>query len=208
MRTAPGRLWAAAGLAAVLLFPASAPGQIPDSIRANPELQELPDTVAREPAPDGLISPGGAFLRSALIPGWGHAEVGAYGRGAFFFAAVSGSVFMLLKSSSRLGLAKDRLALWEGVMTARLQAQGIEDPDELEAALADDERVADLRGLEEARRDQREDWIALGITFLLLGGADAFVAAHLADFPAPVEINVNGAPGGRVEVGISVPVGS
>ena len=76
---------------------------------------------------------------------------------------------MLLKSSSRLGLAKDRLALWEGVMTARLQAQGIEDPDELEAALADDERVADLRGLEEARRDQREDWIALGITFLLLG---------------------------------------
>jgi hypothetical protein len=114
---------------------------------------------------------------------------------------------MLLKSSSRLGLAKDRLALWEDVMTARLQAQGIEDPDELEAALADDERVADLRGLEEARRDQREDWIALGITFLLLGGADAFVAAHLADFPTPVEVNLDGAPGGRVEVGISVPMG-
>jgi hypothetical protein len=207
MRPAAARLWAPTGLAILLLLPVSARGQIPDSLQTSPNLQTVPDTLGDRESPEGPISPGGAFLRSALIPGWGHAEVGAYGRGAFYFAAESGMVFMLLKSQSRLSLARDRRALWESVMTERFRAQGIEDPDELEEALAGDERVDDLRGLEEARASQREDWIALGIFFLLLGGADAFVAAHLADFPPPVEINVNGAPGGRLEVGVSVPVG-
>jgi hypothetical protein len=153
------------------------------------------------------ISPAGAFLRSALIPGWGHAVIGAQGRGAFYFAVESGSVFMVLKTQSRLSLARDRLALREAVVRRRLEAEGVEDPDALEAGLAEDVKVADLRGLEEARSSQREDWMALGIFFLLLGGADAFVSAHLADFPAPVEVNVQGDPGGRVEVGVSLPVG-
>jgi len=194
-------------LAILSLFPASARGQIPDSLRVSPDQQETPDSLAGQESPEEPVSPAGAFLRSALIPGWGHAKIGAYGRGAFYFAAEAGSAFMFLKSHSRLNLARDRRALWESVMTARLQAEGIEDPVELEEALAADERIEDLRGLEEARLDQREDWIALGIFFLLLGGADAFVAAHLADFPPPVEVNVNGTPDGRMEVGVSVPVG-
>jgi len=194
-------------LAILSLFPASARGQIPDSLQVSPDRQETPDSLAGQESSEAPVSPAGAFLRSALIPGWGHAKVGVYGRGAFYFAAEAGSAFMLLKSHSRLNLARDRRALWESVMTARLQAEGIEDPVELEEALAADERVEDLRGLEEARLDQREDWIALGIFFLLLGGADAFVSAHLADFPSPVEVNVSGAPEGRVEVGVSVPLG-
>jgi hypothetical protein len=194
-------------LGLALLFPGPALSQVSDSLRIDPTVQIVPDTVGQ--APDSLpsLSPGGAFLRSALIPGWGHARIGAQGRGAFYFAVESGIAFMLLKSHSRLEVARDRLALWESVVTARLQAQGIEDPVEIEAALAEDENVSDLRGLEEARAEQREDWMALAIFFVFLGGADAFVSAHLADFPAPVEVDVDAGQSGRVEIGFSVPVG-
>jgi hypothetical protein len=46
--------------------------------------------------------------------------------------------------------------------------------------------------------------MALGIFFLFLGGADAYVSAHLADFPGAVEVNA--APGGGMEMAVSVPV--
>jgi hypothetical protein len=132
--------------------------------------------------------------------------IGAQGRGAFYFAVESASIFMILKTQSRLKLARSRLALQESIATKRLQAGGIEDPLEIEDALAEDETVADLRGLEEARASQREDWVALGIFFMLVGGADAFVSAHLAGFPTPVEVNLEGDPSGKVEIGLSVPV--
>jgi len=206
MRPAISSRWLGVGLALLLFSPAPGFGQIPDSLQLSPRSQATPDTLVAPESTGGPISPKGAFLRSALIPGWGHAEVGAYGRGAFYFALESGVAFMFLKSHSRLSLARDRLAMWESVITARLQAQGVEDLDALEEALASDERVADLRGLEVARSSQREDWMALGIFFLFLGGADAFVSAHLADFPPPVEINVDAAPTGRMEVSVSVPV--
>ncbi len=194
-------------LALAIWVPGPALSQVLDTLGVDPSVQIAPDTAQPSPDTIPLLSPGGAFLRSALIPGWGHARIGAQGRGAFYFAVESGIAFMLLKSHSRLEVARDRLALWESVVTARLQAQGIEDPAEIEAALAEDETVSDLRGLEEARAEQREDWIALGIFFLFLGGADAFVSAHLKDFPAPVEVDVDAARSGRVEIGFSVPVG-
>ena len=46
--------------------------------------------------------------------------------------------------------------------------------------------------------------MALGIFFLFLGGADAYVSAHLAEFPGAVEINST--PTGGMEVGFSFPV--
>lgn len=190
-----------------LFLPVPARAQVQDSLPPGPTRQRMPDSVARAPDSIRTISPTGAFLRSALIPGWGHAKIGAQGRGAFYFAVESASVFMIFKTQSRLSLARDRLALEESIATRRLQAEGIEDLLELEAALAEDETVADLRGLEEARASQREDWVALSIFFLFLGGADAFVSAHLAEFPTPVEVTVEGDPRGRVEVGVAVPVG-
>ncbi len=189
------------------LTPGVTLGQVLDSIQTPPPAQEVSDTLADPQESLGGISPGGAFLRSALLPGWGHAKVGAHGRGAFYFAVETAAVFMMVKSQSRLSLAEDRLKLHEAVATARLQAQGIEDPLEIEEALDADEALTDLRGLKEARGEQREDWVALGIFFLFLGGADAFVSAHLAEFPEPVEVNIAGEPTGRVELAISIPVG-
>lgn len=198
-------------LACVLPLPLS--GQVPDSIRIPPdeaqvdvEEQVVPDSVLAEEIP-GVISPRGAFIRSGIIPGWGHAKVGAYGRGAFYFLVEAISGFMILKTRGQLNLAKDRRALWESVMTERFQASSETELtlDDLEARLAEDPRVEDLRGLENARSEQLEDWVALSVFFLFLGGADAYVSAHLADFPGAVEVNTN--ERGAVEVGVSLPVG-
>ena len=73
-------------------------------------------------------------------------------------------------------------------------------------ALAEDPLVQDARSLVSARDQQFEDWLALGIFLAFLGGADAFVSAHLKDFPPPVELGVRPV-GDRIEVGVSVRVG-
>ncbi len=208
MRTIPRVLALALTLT---LQPASqAFGQIPDSLRIPPDSvsapvpqEASPDTAAVADAFSG-ITPRGAFIRSALIPGWGHAEVGAYGRGAFYFLVEALSGFMIAKTQSRLSLARNRVRLRESTLTARILASGVEDPTEIEDLLAEDEVLEDLRGLEAARGDQREDWVALGVFFLFLGGADAYVSAQLMYFPGAVEVNAT--PSGGVEVGFSVPV--
>jgi hypothetical protein len=86
-----------------------------------------------------------------------------------------------------------------------LEAEGVTDPGAIEAALAQDPLVEDLRTLEEVRGDQREDWIALGLFLMLLSGVDSYVSAHLANFPTPVEIGASET--GRIEVGFSLPIG-
>jgi hypothetical protein len=186
--------------------PNSVSSQVLDSIPPTPGNQEIvQDTVSQPPDSIGRITPGGAFLRSALVPGWGHTRVGAHGRGAFYFTVETVNAFLFFKTKSRLAKIKDQRALLEEVVTARLLTQGMEDPEEIEAALAEDPVVSDLRLREESRSEQLEDWMALGIFFLFLSGADAFVSAHLADFPAAVEIDP--APAGGVEVGLSISVG-
>ena len=186
--------------------PGTASSQVFDSIPPNPGNQEaVQDTVSQPPDSIGRITPGGAFLRSALVPGWGHTKVGAHGRGAFYFTVETVNAFLFFKTRSRLAKVKDQRALLEEVVTARLLAQGVEDPEEIEAALAEDPGVSDLRLREESRSEQLEDWMALGIFFLFLSGADAFVSAHLADFPAAVEIDTP--PAGGIQVGFSIPIG-
>ena len=46
-----------------------------------------------------------------------------------------------------------------------------------------------------ARRLQREDWIAVLIFNHLFAGADAFVAAHLWEVPAAVDVSATGRGG-------------
>jgi hypothetical protein len=112
---------------------------------------------------------------------------------------------MVAKSHTRFKRAGKRLRLAERVVTARLSAQGVTDPAELESALAEDPVVEDLRALRDSRSEQREDWIALGVFFIFLGGADAYVSAHLANFPVAVEVGAN--PAGGVEVSLGLPAG-
>ena len=59
--------------------------------------------------------------------------------------------------------------------------------------------------LVEIRSQQKEDWLAVGLFFLFFGGADAFVAAHLADFPQPLETAIRPLPEMGVELVFSLP---
>ena len=160
---------------------------------------DVPDSVSTRP------SPAGAFLRGALIPGWGHAASGSLTRGAFYFGIEAAAGWMVFKTWRKLGVARDQVALWEEKVTARLMSEGVTELEDIEAQLEQDEEVARLRGLVDSRTEQREDWAAVALFFLLISGVDAFVSAHLQDFPEP--LTVEGDPGGTVSVTIRVPVG-
>jgi hypothetical protein len=53
----------------------------------------------------------------------------------------------------------------------------------------------------EAKRQEVEDWLVLWVFNHLFSGAEAYVSAHLQDFPA--DLKIRAFPGG---IGISVPL--
>jgi hypothetical protein len=140
----------------------------------------VPDTAAMRRG----ITPRGAFLRSLVLPGWGQSELGVPERGIIYFALEAGSLWMVYKSTQKLYEAKDRERF--------LRATGQLEPGQ-------------RSGLVRDRRAQREDWLTLSIFWLFFSGADAFVAAHLRDFDAHVEIQPDG--DGAVRLQATIPVG-
>lgn len=177
--------------------------------------QDVPTPPPNAPTPDLVLgrpaldppSPGGAFLRSLAVPGWGHAAIGSYGRGAFYVAAEAGTWYALIRTRMRLNEARDRASLRERNLRAGLEREGVTDPIEIEQRLDADARLQDVRGLVESRESQQEDWVALGIFLMLLSGADAYVSAHLANFPDPIDVGVVPGTAGGVELAVRVPVG-
>ena len=184
-------------------LPEPARSQVPDTLQVPPVVQEEEGSPANV-EPEGM-SPRGAFIRSSVVPGWGHAEVGAFVRGAFYFTAEAATAVMVFKTRTRTTRTRKQLELREAVVTARLEGQGVTEPGAIESALAEDPVVEDLRALEESRAGQQEDWIALGLFLMLIGGVDAYVSAHLADFP--VALVIDPTPAGGVEIGLSLPIG-
>ncbi len=129
-------------------------------------------------------SPGGAFLRSLVIPGWGQAWVGAPTRGGIYFAIESVSAFMVFKTASQLGEARAEQAF--------LRETGL---------LESDQKTE----LVTAREGQMEDWITFSIFMLFFSGADAYVAAYLADFSE--HVGVAPAADGTMNIQATIPVG-
>ena len=80
----------------------------------------------------------------------------------------------------------------------------LSDPDSFRIRVDNSELVRDVRGLISAREEQRQDWLAYTIFLTLASGVDAFVAAHLANFPATISTS----PGreGGMNVRLSVPI--
>jgi hypothetical protein len=87
-------------LAFALLTPATSAAQQGQEAQA-----ARPDSLFPEPP----LSPGGAFLRSLVIPGWAQAELGAESRGAFYFFAEAFSLFMVARTQIRLAHAERSL---------------------------------------------------------------------------------------------------
>jgi hypothetical protein len=154
------------------------------------------------------VSPRGAFIRSLLVPGWGHAAADAPGRAAFYVAAQGGTYWMLAKSLIRRGSAVRYRDAEFDLVAAELRASGMTNPDSVQLRAGNDARVERWDELVEIRGDQVEDWLALGIFLSLLGATDALVAAHMADFPEPLTIRVTpaGSPGRGWSLGLSLPL--
>jgi hypothetical protein len=159
-------------------------------------------------APVLPISPGGAFWRALLVPGWGHAAIGAHGRGAFYAAAQATTVYTLLRTRIRLVEARKSLLFREQELRAAAIAGGQTDPEALEALLEDDDLRTELQVLVDARESQQEDVLAFSIFLVLLSSADAYVSAHLARFPEPLDVEAQPSPTGGVDVSVRIPLGN
>ena len=157
--------------------------------------------AVQTPVGPGPPSAAGSFVRSMLVPGWGQAAAGSPGRGTFYFTVESMAVWMILKTTKTLGSASDIVDMRRLEALTRLSADPSIDPADVVAAVDADAAVTDASELREIRAQQREDWVAFGVFFLLLGGADAFVAAHLSDFPEPLEVAIRPLPDMGLEVG-------
>lgn len=192
----------AAALLQAALMPAVGLGQQVDSLPPPriPADQPFPSDPTM---PTSTVGPGGAFWRGLLIPGWGHAAVGSYGRGAFYFAAASGVGFMLHKTVSNRNAARRIRDARASSVVRELIVAGTP-ADSILILVEEDPRVQEAEELRDTRSQQVQDWAALGIFILLLSGADAFVSAHLMDFPEPLTLEV--LPENRVQVGVRLPV--
>lgn len=196
--------------------------------------QSLVAQVQDQPGPTNVsaaqvspeVTPGGAFLRSALFPGWGHAATESYGRAGFYVATQAGSLWMLVQTVARHSVAQAALTTARQVARERAVAsldvvpRPPDDSEDEEAWAAYDEYVSAIElavdsepGVEErtarveSRDQQIEDWAAMSIFLVLLGATDAFVAAHLADYPEPLSLDVGPGRFGGAELSFSVPVG-
>ena len=160
------------------------------------------DTVAVRDTVGPRVAPSTALMRSLLVPGWGQFSVGATKRGVFFVALQGTSYYMLARTLSRLGDAEDHEA--EQVALARDSILALEDTSNLQLRIDSVDAVIGARSLVNSRERQRQDWIAYTLFFTFASGIDAFVAAHLADFPAQIDAEPR-AQGG-MELRFSVPL--
>ena len=152
------------------------------------------------------VSPGGAFLRAILVPGWGHVSIGANTRAGAYFGIESSVAYGIIRTRRRISEVVSRANFRETQLRESLAAQGISDQNQIETALNSDATLTDLIELREARGDQQEDLIAFGLFLLLLSGADAYVSAHLKDFPDPLVIEGQTTGDGRFEIGLRIPI--
>lgn len=189
-----------------------------DSVVVTPEARP----VIVDAAPDTAtvpLSPRGAFIRSMVIPGWGQAAFDSHGRGSIYFAGWAANWFMIFRNQVRLDAARGRLDQRVDQIEAALIAAS-PNPDSLravmdtvpailEAAIASDDGPGNtgvrLRGLVRSREQQREDWIAWSIFWILASGIDGYVTAHLADFPTDIDIRRNADRSVSVGIHLAVP---
>src|SRR5688572_21409122 len=108
------------------------------------------------------------MVRAMLVPGWGHAAIGAYSRGGFYVALESLTAYTLLRTRNRLADARERASFRESFVRASLEQEGVTDPGVVQARLEQDEALAGLDDLVSSRESQQEDLVAFGIFVLFL----------------------------------------
>lgn len=176
--------------------------------------QVAPDSVLADIIPRESNAPRNAFIKSMVLPGWGQFSNGLPLRGTFWVAIRGSSYFMLVKTLGRLEEAKDRhgayryaaeLIVRDSMARTPEFEQAMQDPFAFQQELLKYPNVSESLALVESRRRHRQDWITYTIFFTMLDAVDAYVAAHLKDFPADITTR----PGldGGVSLRFDVPLG-
>jgi len=92
----------------------------PDSVQVSPPVSPSVQAVSVDSAAvQPPVSPMGAFFRSLVLPGWGQVAADQPGRGAFYFAAEAGSLWMLFKTNTKLKAAKGATPYDQGTVDLR-----------------------------------------------------------------------------------------
>jgi len=158
----------------------------PRVIIAGPPGRTLP--VCRVP-----ISPRRAFLTSLLVPGLGQSRLGRSKAAKLFGAIELGAIGMSLKSLNDLNNAKDARA--DTIQVPRIDpvtGNPLLNPVTGVPLTTTVPRDQNLAGRVRARRTHLEDWLAAIAFNHIFAGADAFVAANLADFDANIDMTSRG----------------
>lgn len=167
---APSRSPRTVHLAALLLSLAAAP------LAAQGPRTES-DSIPALPKP--VLTPGGAFLRSAILPGWGQLAQGERVTAVLFGLFEAVTVSQTVRAYSQVSSARDSLARLPrpSQVSAAARSQALTDS------------VAQDSVVRSATRS-REDWLVLLVFNHLLSGLESFIAAHLGDFPSDLRIRV------------------
>lgn len=199
-RRVPARaLGALALLAALATLSVPAPGRAQERPAVPPTQQEIPGLPPPLP-----ISPGGAFARALVVPGWGHAAIGSYVRGGVYLAAQTATLYTFGRTRGRLNESRKSVRFRETALRRELAEAGVTDPEEIDARLDEDAVLSELRVLLDARESQQEDLLAFSIFLVLISSADAYVTAHLARFPEPLDVEAQPSPGGGIDLALKV----
>jgi len=163
------------------------------------KIPEVPRVVIAGPVERALppcrvpISPRSAFLRSLLVPGLGQRKLDRPRAARLFIGIEAGAIGMAAKSLIDLNRAK--AARRDTVVLAVLDpATGMPaiDPVTRLPRTETQPRNRNLADRVRARRTHLEDWLAAIAFNHLFAGADAYVAANLADFATNVQVTSAG----------------
>jgi hypothetical protein len=153
------------------------------------------------------------MIRSFALWGWGQGAVGSYFRGGVWFSMEASTVYMLFRTIGRLRTAQEfnrrvetfaRDSLDALIATDTLEAERLGDPAVYEAAVSEAPGVATARKLVSARKQQRQDWVTYAVFFTLMSGVDAYVNAHLHDFPTSIATEAR--RDGSLSISVQVPL--
>jgi Family of unknown function (DUF5683) len=146
--------------------------------------------VEKPPVPDCRvpISPRAALVRSLLVPGLGQFQLYRPKAAALFVVTEVGSYGMVVKSLHDLNLAKAARRDTTIVFVTDANGQPVIDPNTGHQKTIGKPKNQNLVDRIRARSTHVEDWIALIVFNHLFSGADAWVAANLADFDANVNV--------------------
>jgi len=146
-------------------------GQLP------PGFMDSVKAARGDSVPEKVKSPGGAVLRSLALPGWGQFYTGHKVRGsltAVLETAFFAGAFVKYRDRSRL---RDKLS--------RLESEhGSDWP------VDDPERVA-LNAHIKSAQQKGGDYLAYGLTTLLLSMIDSYVSAHLYRFERNFRVSLD-----------------